>query len=176
MLIGSQTCAKTGRRGCPTGRALTLLVVNLVLTREPPLCDTAACWIGLVPNFGSTAHDLFGDRLSRGGRTRGVPDNRVFGQSLLGINTQISTVIVDWRRVTDIQLVPFVDTVVVRKAGWALNWDDAFVGFGADLLVFSGFLRGFEARLSFGIDARAAARDEESLTFFDFFVTELLQF
>jgi hypothetical protein len=125
---------------------------------------------------GQINHDLNGDRLSRGGVVRGVPNNRVFGQTLLSGNAQVSILAVDWERVIDIQLVPFVDAAVARKEDVPLSWEDVAVGFGSDLVLFPDFIRGFEARLSFGVDARDVFFGDGGSPAMEFSITESLQF
>jgi hypothetical protein len=125
---------------------------------------------------GQINHDLNGDRLSRGGVVRGVPNNRIFGQTLLSGNGQVSILAIDWQRVIDIQLVPFVDAAVARKEDASLSWDDMAVGFGADLVLFPDFIRGFEARLSLGVDARDVFFGDGGSPAVEFSITESLQF
>ncbi|MEX2443298.1 MAG: hypothetical protein WD492_06825 [Alkalispirochaeta sp.] len=121
------------------------------------------------------SHNFDGDKLSRGGIVRGVADNRVFGATVVAVNTQVAILAVDWVRVADIQIIPFVDIAVARKEGTAINSDDVAVGFGADLVVFPVFMRGFQGRLSFGLDAREFVVGRPSRFLLEFSVTETLQ-
>ncbi len=121
------------------------------------------------------AHNFDGDTLSRGGVTRGVANNRVFGTTIAAVNTQVSILAIDWESVTDIQIVPFVDLVVARKEDRALQGDDVAVGFGADLIFFPDFMRGFQGRLSFGLDARELFGGGSSRALLEFSITETLQ-
>lgn len=119
-------------------------------------------------------HNVFENSLSQGGGIRGVADNRVFGQTLLTVNSQLSVTALDIRRVLELQVVPFVDVALARKQGRAVGGDDLFMGFGADLLLFPDFLRGFEARGSFGFDVRDLAEGRGPTL--EFLVTNALQF
>ena len=121
------------------------------------------------------AHNFDGDTLSRGGVARGVANNRVFGTTIAAVNTQVSILAIDWERVTDIQVVPFVDVVVARKQDRGLQGDDVAVGFGADLILFPDFMRGFQGRLSFGLDARELFGGRGSQALLEFSITETLQ-
>ena len=121
-------------------------------------------------------HNLGGNLLSRGGVVRGVPNNRVFGQTLVAINAQTSIRAVNWRRVTDIQVVPFVDVAAARKEATPLTWDDMAVGLGTDVVVFPDFIRGFEARISVGVDGRDLFFGDGGAVGFEFYLTESLQF
>lgn len=103
---------------------------------------------------GRLTHEVLGDKLGLGGPVRGVANNRVFGQTALVANSQVSIRLTDWDRVTEVQLIPYIDAVVARKEREPVTWDDAAMGFGFDLVVFPYFIRGFEARASFGLDAR----------------------
>ena len=76
----------------------------------------------------------------------------------------------------DVQLVPFVDGALALKQSRSVSWDDLFVGVGTDLIVFPDFVRGFEARLSVGIDARDLLFGGDGVPTVEFFVTESLQF
>jgi hypothetical protein len=121
------------------------------------------------------SHNFDGDKLSRGGIVRGVADNRVFGATVVALNTQLSVLAIDWERVVDIQVVPFVDAALARKDGRPVDWDDLAVGFGADLVLFPDFMRGFQGRLSLGLDARELIVGRPSQFILEFSISETLQ-
>lgn len=121
------------------------------------------------------SHHFDGDKLSQGGIIRGVANNRVFGATVAAVNAQVSTLAIDWTQVIDIQVVPFVDVAVARKQGQSLDTDDLSVGFGADVVLFPDFMRGFQGRLSFGWDARELIVGRPSQLVLEFSITETLQ-
>lgn len=121
-------------------------------------------------------HSFDGDKLSRGGIIRGVANNRVFGATIAAVNAQVSILAIDWKQVTDIQVVPFVDMAVARKEGRSIDGDDLSVGFGADVVVFPDFMRGFQGRVSLGLDARELIVGRPSQLLVEFAITETLQF
>ncbi|MFO8042100.1 MAG: hypothetical protein R6U25_02760 [Alkalispirochaeta sp.] len=121
------------------------------------------------------SHHFDGDKLSQGGIIRGVANNRVFGATVAAVNAQVSILAIDWTQVMDIQVVPFVDFAVARKQGQSLDADDLSVGFGTDLVLFPDFMRGFQGRLSFGLDARELIVGRPSQFLLEFSITETLQ-
>ena len=121
-------------------------------------------------------HFWEGDRLGLGGVVRGVFDNRVFGQTILSANAQFTFELLDAERFAEIQIVPFVDAAVTRKRASALGQDDLALGVGFDLVTFPAFLRGFEARVSVGVDLRDLPRGVFDLGAYEIVVTETLQF
>lgn len=123
---------------------------------------------------GRVSHAFDGDKLSQGGIVRGVANNRVFGATIAAVNTQLSILAIDWERVTDIHIVPFVDVAVARKVDRAIGADDVSVGLGADLIAFPDFTRGFQGRLSFGLDARELFVGRPPRAVLEFSITETL--
>lgn len=120
-------------------------------------------------------HNLFGDSLNRGGVVRGVADNRIWGQTLVAGNAQVTVRALNIERFAQFHLVPFLDAAVVRKEGRRLTGDDVAVGIGFDVLAFPDFIRGFEARMSLGWDVREVFSGGGGIAA-EFFLTESLQF
>ncbi len=103
---------------------------------------------------GKVVHGFNGDRLSLGGAVRGVANNRIYGQTGLFVQTQYTVRLLDLRSVAELHFSPFLDAAVVKKEHQRLDSDDISAGVGFDITVFPDFIRGFQGRLSFGIDAR----------------------
>lgn len=104
--------------------------------------------------LGSITHFLNGDRLVLGQVVRGVLDNRIFGRTLLRVNSQVMLPVVRAPRFGELQFAPFADAAVAMKGRTPLSANDLFVGVGVEWLYYPAFLRGIIARFSFGIDLR----------------------
>lgn len=132
---------------------------------------------GLNPAVNAQGRFFFdGDRLNQGDAMRGVADNRVYGQLVVAGGAQVTIELIDLPRVAALQLIPFIDLGVAKKAGVPWRGTDAAYGTGVDVVIYPYFFRGLTARLSIGVDLRQPPRDPLSLDNYEFVIVQSLQF
>lgn len=117
-----------------------------------------------------------GDELSKGADIRGVSDSRIFGRAFLKMNTNLAIRVLDIPKFSEFNLVPFVDGAVAIQEDDSLDSDNLFLGGGMDLLMFPHFLRGFQARVSFGVNLRDLPSSFSDFGSYEISITETLSF
>lgn len=117
-----------------------------------------------------------GDELSQGGDIRGVSDSRVFGRAFLKMNTNLAIRVLDIPKFSEFNLVPFIDGALAVQEDDTLDGDNLFLGGGMDLLMFPHFLRGFQARVSFGVNLRDLPSSFSDFGSYEISITETLSF
>jgi hypothetical protein len=121
-------------------------------------------------------HYFQGDELSKGSDIRGVSDSRIFGRAFLKANSNLAIRIIDIPKFSEFNLVPFLDAAVALQEDDRLSEDNLFLGAGMDLLMFPHFLRGFQARISFGVDLRDLPSSISDFGSYELAITETLAF
>lgn len=121
-------------------------------------------------------HYFDGDALSQGRDVRGVSDSRVYGQTLFKTNANLAIRVLDIPKFSEFNLVPFFDTALTIKDDNSLGEDTFFMGAGMDLVVFPHFLRGFQGRISFGVDLRDLPSSISDFGSYELAITETLAF
>jgi len=117
-----------------------------------------------------------GDELSQGGDIRGVSDSRIFGRAFLKLNSNLAIRVLDIPKFSEFDLVPFIDAAVAVQEDDTLGSDNLFLGGGMDLLMFPHFLRGFQARVSFGVNLRDLPSSFSDFGSYEISITETLAF
>jgi hypothetical protein len=79
-------------------------------------------------------------------------------------------------RFAEFQLIPFLDMALAKKEERTLEWDDLSIGMGFDIVVFPDFLRGFQGRMSFGVDLRDPPGSAGDFASVEFEIVETLHF
>ena len=121
-------------------------------------------------------HFFQGDELSKGSDIRGVSDSRIFGRAFLKANSNLAIRVVDIPKFSEFNLVPFLDAAVALQEDDNLGEDNLFLGAGMDLLMFPHFLRGFQARISFGVDLRDPPSSISDFGSYELSISETLAF
>jgi hypothetical protein len=121
-------------------------------------------------------HYFHGEELSKGGDIRGVSDSRVFGRTLFKLNSNVAIRVLDIPGFSEFNLVPFLDMAITKQESDSLDGDDLFLGGGADLVVFPHFLRGFQGRISVGVNLRDLPSSFSDFGSYEISITETLSF
>ncbi|MFP4302446.1 MAG: hypothetical protein ACLFPW_05460 [Spirochaetaceae bacterium] len=121
-------------------------------------------------------HHFDGDALSQGRDVRGVSDSRVYGHTLFKTNMNLAIRVLDIPRFSEFNLNPFLDTALAFQEDDTLGEDNFFVGAGVDLVLFPHFLRGFQGRISFGVDLRDLPSSISDFGSYELAITETLAF
>ncbi len=121
-------------------------------------------------------HYFDGDALSQGRDVRGVSDSRVYGTTLFKTNMNVAIRVLDIAKFSEFNLVPFLDTALTFQEDDSLGEDNFFMGAGMDLVVFPHFLRGFQGRISFGVDLRDLPSSISDFGSYELAITETLAF
>jgi hypothetical protein len=77
---------------------------------------------------------------------------------------------------SEFNLVPFLDMAITKQESDSLDGDDLFLGGGADLVVFPHFLRGFQGRISVGVNLRDLPSSFSDFGSYEISITETLSF